>query len=826
MKPTPYAYRKAKPATQRVTGGELVSASITRAEASRTQYTRNIDAMKLIAVALGLPAACAHLIATDCSQSTLRLYRAAGRVTVRRGKGGRFAGEGRVVEPHELRKMRDPKRYGGHTAKATQRAMAEGDVVEVLEHPVLDLLNDPNDTMSCTDLEYLGVWSQLIAGEAFEAVSKDGLELWPLLPQYTNPIPADQDVGQLIAYYAYGREQTAIEPIPVEQVIHFKFRQNPRDPFHGYGPLHDCYDSARVLLANTEFDLDTIENGNVPAGILNLDRSVYPTAEAVRDFMREVSRQTAGAKGKSKIIGAVGASGTPFQSMTGVGKEMQTMERLDWHKGMVRRAFGVPETVLDNRSSAFASAEQGDDQYQAGTVRPLLWRRAEQRTRMLEWYDVEPGEMWFAYDDPVLADRKAEAEIAAIETAMGVPLNWYLAETGREPVKGGDIPRINGVPLDQVGQQPAMPGGPLFTLSLPENVEKSEISRDNSEVRADGLKGVDDDSGSDDGDGSGVAAVLEPGCGDRDGSGDVSRADDRKSAGVQPAQVRMAPHHAGPDPYTDCPSCSGLSTKDDDDDREAVDIPGDLIGAANAAKQTAALRAAMGELSEIAFDFIEDAKVDALRQIRAGQAIDLSELQESLAATLEPTFREMYRAGFDFAGLELDEGTDLDPFTVPNAEAVAEMQTSLVRQFSSDISDHTAQSIEARVRQGLDAGDSIDDIARDLEADHGFSRARSERIARTEVQRAANQGKLARYKEAGVETKYSVTAPGASSVHRVIEARASKGIPIGDPFVKAGETIRGTDGKSETFKRDHYAPPYRPNCRCSVQTRPNERASE
>jgi uncharacterized protein with gpF-like domain len=251
------------------------------------------------------------------------------------------------------------------------------------------------------------------------------------------------------------------------------------------------------------------------------------------------------------------------------------------------------------------------------------------------------------------------------------------------------------------------------------------------------------------------------------------------------------------------------------------DTPQDMV--IRAQRQNQVLGGSVARFAEVIEDFIEDAKLEALQQVRRGQPIDLSGFEEQLQTVLGPEFREVFRSGFDLGGYELGEDEEIDPFNIPNAEAIAETQTSLVRQFSRDISDHTAQAIEGRIRAGIEAGDSIDDITKQIEADTGFSRARSERIARTEVQRAANNGKLARYKEAGVTTKYSVTAPGATAVHRAIEARASDGIPMDEPFVRAGETIVGADGSRETYDRDMQSPPYRPNCRCSIQTRPNDR---
>lgn len=234
------------------------------------------------------------------------------------------------------------------------------------------------------------------------------------------------------------------------------------------------------------------------------------------------------------------------------------------------------------------------------------------------------------------------------------------------------------------------------------------------------------------------------------------------------------------------------------------------------------LRSGVGSLRDVIRGFMLDAQQSAAAQVRRGVAIDLGELEQGLASALEPSFAEMYRAGFDLAALEVGDDPEVDPFDIVDPGALEQTQTSLVRQLSEDISTNTAQGIEARVRQGIEAGESIDDIASGIEADTGFADYRSERIARTEVSQAANAGKRERYKAAGIERVFWVNAPGASAVHRAIAAMYPDGQDIDEPFLKAGQTV-SAGGESETYNRDIYAPPARPNCRCVLQTRKSDR---
>ena len=240
--------------------------------------------------------------------------------------------------------------------------------------------------------------------------------------------------------------------------------------------------------------------------------------------------------------------------------------------------------------------------------------------------------------------------------------------------------------------------------------------------------------------------------------------------------------------------------------------------------QTQRMQASVSRFAAVVDDFIRDFQSEAARVTRGRIRFDPTEIvgfEEQLAAVLEDEFRNAYRTGFDVGGIELDAGTDIDPFSLPNAEAIAEAETSLLRRVSSDIVENTLQGIEARVRAGIEAGESIDDIAKAIEGDTGFAQYRAERIARTEVSNAANMGKLARYKEAGVALKYWI--PGTSAVHRALGEMFKEGVPLDEPFLRAGQSVTA-GGVTETYTRDVMAPPARPNCTCTMAARPLEDA--
>ena len=95
--------------------------------------------------------------------------------------------------------------------------------------------------------------------------------------------------------------------------------------------------------------------------------------------------------------------------------------------------------------------------------------------------------------------------------------------------------------------------------------------------------------------------------------------------------------------------------------------------------------------------------------------------------------------------------------------------------------------------------------------------SRSAMIARTESARAYHEGQVDAWEQSGtVKRKHFLIAPGACQYCKAVEKRYGEGkksLPIGEPMVKAGETIRGTAGGVMKVGMSSQATVH-PNCRC------------
>lgn len=115
------------------------------------------------------------------------------------------------------------------------------------------------------------------------------------------------------------------------------------------------------------------------------------------------------------------------------------------------------------------------------------------------------------------------------------------------------------------------------------------------------------------------------------------------------------------------------------------------------------------------------------------------------------------------------------------------------------LTEETQANVRLIVNKGIGEGWARDKLSNAIMEHHSFSKDRAQMIARTETQRAFNQGNLRGYKESGVVSgKYWLDM--GTGVCEVCQMNV------------AAETI----GFEENFPSGHDAPPAHPNCRCRL----------
>lgn len=447
---------------------DWAGATVTTGESVSRGHHRN-DLAAMMARGNGYPGIWASLNATVCASQNLRLYRAKGEPDV--------MSRSRKCSRKRLEHMRS----GGGGAKIADWAERTGEVEEVVDHPVLDLLTFPNPFWSGSEMDRLGYWCREISGNWFEELVNEnvkGLGLvpvarYPMWPQYVEIVCDDSG---FITGYRYGRNSIREQVLSLDDVIHFRHEAGTHDPYLGRGPLHSVLAAVDLIAANMEHDIQFVTNGMRPDAVAYVPPETTDTQ--INAARSEIERTQRGMRNVGRwlflrVIKLEIPSWSP--------KELQSLDKLKELQREVRNAMGVPESLADLNNANLASSTVGfDRQYLAATIRPRINAHAEALTlRLLPKFGIEPGEMWFCYDNPVPDDRDFLLRDSQIRTQYGLrTINEARSENGEVPIDGGDVLRYNGVPLDQVGQSVGLFGG----LQVPPQFQADKARAHESEL--------------------------------------------------------------------------------------------------------------------------------------------------------------------------------------------------------------------------------------------------------------------------------------------------------------------------------------------------------
>lgn len=737
-------FRKTKKLATRVAQNIWNDTTTRNAEKHRNNYRPNdIEARAAMERALGEVHIWAARNADVCAQQPLRLYR---RVVEGEERGTRG-----VKAVSKRTKQYMLSRQGGQ--KAASFAEGGGDIEEVLDHPVLDLLASPHPDFPGTQLAWIKFYMQEITGKAYQAVGlgADGLPdvLLPLLTQFTEIVYGDD--GD-IEGYQYARSETSVAVFNPEDIMYFRHRVSRFNPNDGEGPLSAVFPHADAVVKNLMFDLAMIDNGNKPDSMLSVNDPLASTTQL--DALDSLINSKFGGyrNGHKTFVHKGDMTWTP---MAWPEKELQSLAKVTENKKTIRLAFGIPESMVDSNASTMASALVADNQYAKMTIRPRLNQDAAHlNDLLLPLFGLDTTNYCLMYDDPVIDDVEALSIALNAKVAAGrITINEARLAEGIDPSDdpGADELRINGQTLKSLDTQP------------------------------DPLAGL----------GGGLDA---PG---------MFRGLDTRGASVktkQEASTAFIFKGMIDDELPEWRPCQCVHTKDDDD-------------IANEPMIEQVFRDHLRGVERAFEDVVADMQDEVVDAVRNGRPSDLDPMRNQAASVLRDEMATIIddavkftleAAGQDVAGM----------FDVAQTTALEFFERHVI-MVADDIASTTDSMIRPAIQRGLDQGLSIDRIASDMET---LPKWRAERIARTEVQNAAQGGRYETFKEIGVELVQWVNAPGATDAHKTIANRiyykgGERGVQkMGQPFV-----TRWMPAGNENITRNVYYPPARPNCRCSVR---------
>ena len=708
-----------------------------------------------------------------------------------------------------------------------QRKAMQGDVVEVFEHPILELLDSPSPEMDGYTLTIQRILNLQLTGNAYlHPIVSESLgvpvELWNMQSDLVTVIP-DGELD-LVDSYEYGR-QPKVAQFRRDEVLHEK-QPNPSDPFYGRGWVSACIAAADLLESMDDYEQTVLDNQARPDWAVMVNEHL--TDSQYQRLMQQIERQLGGNSNRSRpFIFEGGTDGKPMsfspQDLAFASGEARKIE-------VIAAISGVPVSKLKANDPNLANAREGNMGWLRDTIVPYL-KLDEQflNRQLLPMFGEYASNLFLCYDDPVTADRQVQASIDSIDASAGIRTrNEIRSERGLEPVIGGDelLVPAGTVPIDVAVEQARNP--------QPQPMPFGAFATEPTDVKAEG----DCPEGShwmppdeEHPEGWCMEGETHPTYSMEKADGCVSEKISKLISEGYPRNQAVAIAYsmcglAQPESETKSHDDCGCGNKLVSCQKSLFESHRSLIGEKRAP--------------------VDDGNADWNETVRQNKPAS-----DTFLDTLESVFRRQVNRFLDTGMSSLlfdtdsqvelsDAASDYVKEVMGNSgqqelnRLVPEMELDfnfLSPEIANALEDYTAQltttlatgtqrELDRKIETGVRNGLGTDEIARSIagllekEPDTGIIpiRARAEMIARTELAMIHEEGKLQAWKESGVvQFKQWQLSAGACESCKALAVLRPNPIPVDEPFAKSGQIV----GKIKVW-RNMMTAPLHPNCRCGT----------
>ncbi len=361
--------------------------------------------------------ACVSMIASNIAYCNIRLY-------VKTGTG-----------------QRQPKCATAPVAQKNIKRIvnryAGTDVREVIEHPLLDLLNRANPYHNRSDLLETTETYLDLTGNAYWLLNFDE-DLG--IPDGVFPLPA-QNVTPERDQNGYVREWVLNQGIQekrykLNQIIHFKFN-NPLDPYgEGYSPLRAAWSRHQISAKELSYLDNYLSNQGRPDAILSIKDSVDP-GEAQR-LAKEYYHRYQG-QGNGGVIVADGTMN--LQPLNFPARDYAELQVYQVLKTVICNCFRIPPDIFEQgNASSYASRDAALASLARDCLTPRIRNIVEElNTRLVPYFD---DRFFFEADAIVEEDKQHELAVDQMLLTQQVvtrdevrqKYGWTSAEWAKEPL--------------------------------------------------------------------------------------------------------------------------------------------------------------------------------------------------------------------------------------------------------------------------------------------------------------------------------------------------------------------------------------------------------
>lgn len=254
--------------------------------------------------------------------------------------------------------------------------LSAGEIVfnPIEDHPLLDLLDQPNDETSKTDAMYVIQSHKKLSGDAFWLkLRKNGqvVGLRTLPPDKITLIlqtPSEKDPTIIKAYHYEEviEGKTLKADYKPEDIIHFK-KPNPNNPFRGLGAVEALAETIDLDNLTTEMTKRFFQNGAISNFVLTTEGKI--TEEQLKRLKAEMRSEYGGASNayKTMILGG----GLKPEDISYSNKDQEFLGQLEWYRDKIMYGFGNTKSSMGILEDVNRSTNQSAlVEWQRNTIKP------------------------------------------------------------------------------------------------------------------------------------------------------------------------------------------------------------------------------------------------------------------------------------------------------------------------------------------------------------------------------------------------------------------------------------------------------------------------
>lgn len=327
------------------------------------------------------------------------------------------------------------------------------EIVEVTEHPLLDLMFKVNPFMDRYELLFLSDIFLELTGNCYWYVVRNSfnvpVQIWLLSPDRVKIVPSQE---KWISGYIYTCLDGRLIPFMPDEIVHFKF-PNPMNQFYGWSPLQAMVSSIMINEQMDQYQINLTRNNAIPSMALVAPKDAMISEEQWKRILSRWNSTYGGVRNTGKTAWL--ESGFDIKQLAFPPKDMAYEKGRKWTMQEICAAYGVPMSKVTVESVNRANADAGNYQYLADTIKPRCSFFTERLNQDL--VPMIDENLFFTFDNPVPGDKQFELEERKGNLGSYVTtVNEERKKMGLEEVEWGNIPLV-GNGIAPLGSQPAQP---------------------------------------------------------------------------------------------------------------------------------------------------------------------------------------------------------------------------------------------------------------------------------------------------------------------------------------------------------------------------------